>query len=607
MSLIRTFHLLDNLFINSNNNHNNNHNHNSNMNTNMDMLTNLLPTWWKWPLIVYGGIELSFYFIFHYHLVPRANERTPPQPFRAFGCHDGKDRFMLMRRILDRLERTCAATGEDMFQATAQYLTSWFRFEPHKATGHDVTAAQQHPRPPPMRRVSNIMTDSEEEEGDSSGEENDRENDDKDNENGDDWEPIVPSSSSQVAEEESSSTAAVATTTTTTIPMTMMQRLMGASPKPQSVELMWNDSKLDGCEKSNIFKWALHTLRHDDVNDLLSCFFFGKRVEDMLEWETTELARLFHYLETHFDLKCQPGRSPVCSPRLLTLEDCDAWHRPLAVYAGIYAMQWGKAGALWSQGFSYHVTKTGLPYWHRPAATQQQSSTTAPNPLLFFHGIAPGGSTIYLPMLLKGVANDGRALFIFENAPVSCHPSFDILSEDETIEGVQEALEKFYPQGDIALMGHSFGSFQLTWLIYSPLRDRIRQFVLLDPVSILLSEPDLIQNFEDATPLFKIFLKELWTNYYIRRHFSWYRSELWLDDLPDNVDFFVGLAERDQIVNGPKVRREVDIFGDEHPAFARQTTSVYWENALHGDCVYQPNKWKDIRNFFENTNKQKVC
>ena len=581
MSLLRSFHLFDNLYLSG---------ASSNYNiSKMDLISIFFhtavhnPSWWTWPLIVYGSIEISFYLIFHFHLVPLANQRTPPQPFRAFGCHDGKDRFMLLRRILDRLERTCAATGEDMFQATAQYLTQWFRFEPHKAP---IEQHRSHPRPPPMRRVSMIISDSDSRSG----------VDSDDNEDASEWEPIVSD------EEDEKSSRQVATT------------------PPHSVELMLTDSKLDGCEKSNIFKWALHTLRYDDVNDLLSCFFFGKRVEDLLDWETVELKRLFDYLEEHFDLKCQPGRSPVCTPRLLTLEDVDPWHRPLAVYAGIYAFQWGKAGCLWALGFRHYVTTTGLQYWHRPAAANDSDNlkATTPNPLLFFHGIAPGGSAIYLPMLLAGVANDGRALFIFENQPVSCHPSFEVLTEDETIQGVQEALEKFHPEGDIALMGHSFGSFQLTWLIYSPLRDRIRQFALLDPVSILLSEPDLIMNFEDATPLFKIFLKELWTNFYIRRHFSWYRSELWLDDLPDNVDFFVGLAERDQIVNGPKVRREVDIFGDEHPAFARQTTSVFWEKALHGDCLYQPSKWRDIRSFFDKTNKkshaatttqpkQKVC
>jgi pimeloyl-ACP methyl ester carboxylesterase len=353
--------------------------------------------------------------------------------------------------------------------------------------------------------------------------------------------------------------------------------------------------------ETNIYKWALQTLCYDDVQDLLSCFFFGKDVDRLLDWEIVEMKRLFDYLENHFDLKVKPGRSNCCTPRLLTLEDVDPWHRPLAVYAGVQAFQWGKAGLLRLMGFRHYVSTTGLQYWYRPADTSS-AKTPAPPPLLFFHGIAPGGSAIYVPMLLWGVANDGRALFIFENKPVSCHPSFDVLTEDETIQGVQEALERFDIQGDISLMGHSFGSFQLTWLIYSPLRDRIRQFVLLDPVSILLSEPDLIINFENATPLFKIVLKELWTNYYIRRHFSWYRSELWLDDLPSNVEIFVGLAENDQIVNGPKVKLEIEIFGSEQLEFAKQTTIAFWPKALHGDCLYQPSKWRDIRAFFDKAN-----
>lgn len=520
-------------------------------------------SWWTWPLFIYAAIEINFYFVYKYHLVPRANRITEPQPVRAFGCQDGNDRFMLMRRILDRLERTCAATGEDIFQACANYMALWFRFEPHK--GKD----KHHPKPPPMRRVSTVTTDSDTSSRGTSDDEGDNDSDSE-------WEDIT-------------------------------EKL--AFTPPNTGELMLSDSKLDGCYKTNVFKWALHTLHYDDVNDLLSCFFMGKPLEVLSEWETVQLKKLFDYLENNFDLKVKPGRNPATTPRLLILDEVTAWHRPLAVYAGIYAMQCGKAASLWMLGFRHFVTKTGLGYWYRPATVKEN----APNPLLFFHGIAPGGSSIYIPMLLAGVATDGRALFIFENKSVSCHPSFDVVTEDETIEGVEEALAKFYPSGDIALLGHSFGSFQLTWMIYSPLRERIRQYALLDPVSILLSEPDLIVNFEECTPFFKIFLSELWTNYYVRRHFSWYRNELWLDDLPENVEVYVGLSENDQIVNGPKVLKEIQIFGAENPTFARQTTTSFWPRALHGDCVYQPSKWRDIRSFFDKANrnaglgKQKIC
>ena len=108
MSLLTSFQFLDNFITNVSS-------------RSMDFITgaffNLDCSWWTWPLLLYAAIEINFYIVYKYHLVPRANILTEPQPVRAFGCQDGNDRFMLMRRILDRLERTCAATGEDMFQA----------------------------------------------------------------------------------------------------------------------------------------------------------------------------------------------------------------------------------------------------------------------------------------------------------------------------------------------------------------------------------------------------------------------------------------------------------------------------------------------------------
>jgi len=205
-------------------------------------------------------------------------------------------------------------------------------------------------------------------------------------------------------------------------------------------------------------------------------------------------------------------------------------------------------------------------------------------------------------MLLLGVASDGREVYIFENRPVSYHFGFKVISEQDTVDGVIEHLRTFGTKGDLAIMGHSFGTFQQTWLLHSELRNRIRQMILLDPVSILLSEPDVITNFENATPLFRIVgTSELFINYYIRRHFAWYRSELWLDDLPEDLQIFVGLAEDDQIVNGPKVKQECEVFAHSNEDFRRRCRLEYWKAALHGDCLWQPSKWCDIRSFIQNT------
>ena len=178
---------------------------------------------------------------------------------------------MLMRRILDRLERTCAATGEDMLQATAEYISRWFRFHPHKSGHH-----RNHPRPPPMRRVSTLATDSESSTGASEVEEEAEEATDYDDGSCEsDWEDCVKK-----------------------FPLT--------NPEAECLPTL-ADSKFDGCEKTNIFKWALKTLCYDDVNDLLACFFMGKSVDKLEDWERVELKKLFDYLEDHFDLRVQKG------------------------------------------------------------------------------------------------------------------------------------------------------------------------------------------------------------------------------------------------------------------------------------------------------------
>jgi len=305
---------------------------------------------WTWSLLygmayLYVAIEIGFYFVCRFYLIPRANQRTDPPPFRAFGCHDGKDRFMLLRRILDRLERRCNANGDDFLQATAEYLVNWFRFEPAKA------AKGSHPAPPPMRRVCGRSSNGQacsRSNSAISGSESESEFSD-DTEDDDEWEAL-PSTGDGLYVDDNG-------------------------------EIVLTNSKHDGCLKTNIFKWALGTLCYDDVQDLLSCFFFGKDVDRLLEWEVVELKRMFDYLETYFDLKCKPGRSGCCTPRLLVLENVTVWHRPLAVYAAVQAFQWAKGVFLYMLGFQRHTSTTGLQYWYRPA-----TKASAPPPLLFFHG-----------------------------------------------------------------------------------------------------------------------------------------------------------------------------------------------------------------------------
>jgi len=102
-------------------------------------------------------------------------------------------------------------------------------------------------------------------------------------------------------------------------------------------------------------------------------------------------------------------------------------------------------------------------------------------------------------------------------------------------------------------------------------------------------------NFLYAQELDKIRMvasSELFTEYYIRRHFAWYNSELWLDDVDKGCNLLVCLSEKDEIINAGKVRQELDRYSS---TVAKKPTTLFWDGVGHGACIYTPSKWKEIK------------
>ncbi|KAL3790393.1 hypothetical protein ACHAW5_000621 [Stephanodiscus triporus] len=173
---------------------------------------------------------------------------------------------------------------------------------------------------------------------------------------------------------------------------------------------------------------------------------------------------------------------------------------------------------------------------------------------------------------------------------------------------------------DLDVCGHSFGSCQLTWMIKcARIGDRIGSLLLVDPVSILLSEPDVVTNFlyEGRRDLsgecsgwttrwmlrtfhrVKIRLavsSEIFIESYLRRNFAWC-------DIPRDVKVVVALADRDEIVNVPRIDREVDLHssqressqgGTKHGSGGAFVVKIIWRDAGHAACIANPSRWSDI-------------
>jgi hypothetical protein len=156
----------------------------------------------------------------------------------------------------------------------------------------------------------------------------------------------------------------------------------------------------------------------------------------------------------------------------------------------------------------------------------------------------------------------------------------------------------------MSLVGHCFGSRAITWLIHSsPAEPRIRQIVLVDPVSVLFSEPDVMCNFLHAREALQkrprcsrigVISNELFAEHCLRRHFAWCNSELWLEDLPVKAKVLACLSEEDQILPACKVQREVDrtMLRD---ADKQDVDLFVWEGAGHAHCTMRPRTWRRMQ------------
>ena len=353
------------------------------------------------------------------------------------------------------------------------------------------------------------------------------------------------------------------------------------------------------------------------MDEFLSWAFFGlplSTVQTSTDMKNA-LDSFYDILSTRTGLTFEPGNNPHFKSRSFTFERVKSLYRPYIVYVGVALLRSTANIILYILGFRQYTCAKGLRYWHRSPRSHKGS------PFLFFHGIAPGGYAPYLPMIfgiLKGeLSYRHRDLFLFENKPVSYALCFGALSEEDTIHGVLEAINLHLDESNretscgLTLMGHSFGSCQIAWMIKSQgIKNRISSIILCDPVSILLSAPDVVVNFLyrrqglkdpyngnpnnwlekilrfiNETKIHLVASSELFIEHYLRRNFAWYNSELWLQDIPSEVKVLVCLADSDEIVNAPNIEREIN---------HHNSTVSRDRSNCGGGCLIEKIIWKDV-------------
>ncbi|KAL7574642.1 hypothetical protein ACA910_002991 [Epithemia clementina (nom. ined.)] len=411
--------------------------------------------------------------------------------------------------------------------------------------------------------------------------------------------------------------------------------------------------------------WTIPGLRREAVRDFFAWAFFAKNTADLTAEEQVRLEQCFNCIRELSGLILLDSSSmedddnpSLYQPRRLSLEKVQALHRPWILYAIIAATQFAtRTFILPWLGFrrveaNHHnsdKTSSGhrqqqqqpLVAWYRPAKSPPLTGdkNQRQEVCLFFHGIAPAGVICYLPMiqaLLGGSGRQSQDLILVENPSVSCQfhwlPNFHGLTEQETVQGIQDILQQLglsTTRHDLTLMGHSFGSCPITWILRrrNELGANLKEVILLDPVTLLLSEPTVMSRFlyerdSDKAHIRFLVASELFTEYYLRRHFCWYNSELWLEDfipidndntivVADNQEekttdergkasnnpakWTIVLSGRDEIVPSPVIQEHIQNLKDQHNF--HNCNLIYWPHSKHANCVMSPRRWELMKTF----------
>ena len=157
--------------------------------------------------------------------------------------------------------------------------------------------------------------------------------------------------------------------------------------------------------------------------------------------------------------------------------------------------------------------------------------------VIFFHGIGIGVSS-YLP-LIWNLLYLRQATCVLEVPCISTRLVSEITSRKNVVGAVGTMLHT-HGHKRATLVGHSFGTIHAAWVLRA-MPEAVLGSVLLDPVCMMLAEPEVCNHFMyrrprnfDQLTTYLMASSEVHINHSIARHFFWHENILWWEDLPHN-------------------------------------------------------------------------
>lgn len=286
-----------------------------------------------------------------------------------------------------------------------------------------------------------------------------------------------------------------------------------------------------------------------NMESFLAWAMFCKHYKDISDSEKAKVEHVLQVARKRFPAvrDTKPGNNDKLKHISMTLDPIPYIHFPLLSYVCFGLMEAVvNVFSFRLRGFQ-KLECGGLTYWFKRGST-----ASSRKPLVFFHGISPGWSAYCC--FVHALASDRTMVLVDVDSIKIKSMSFYMPSPEQFSNSLGRILDR-HRISTTHVVGHSFGSITAAWLLRHQAH-RISQLTLIDPVSILLTLPDVAYNFLYKPPrtitehiFHYIGSKEFTISHMLYRNFWWYNNALFLDDVPSHVRVVIGLSGSDQITN----------------------------------------------------------
>lgn len=305
-------------------------------------------------------------------------------------------------------------------------------------------------------------------------------------------------------------------------------------------------------------------------------------------------------------------------------------HRPFLYYFGLRVFDFFyNFLVMRSLGFSTHHVDVHdgvngktmrIRYWYRQgirrSSTVELNVGSSTRPIVLLHGISHGWiSYTMLFSSLSGVSSlsqDERSLILVQTESIRIGSLETVFPSGNAFSTALKTILGNHSYTDCTLVGHSFGSMLAGGVLRrSP--EIIHSLVLLDPVCLLLSLPAVAYNFLYKEPrslmdwvIYIFASREITISHTLYRNFIWWESDLWLEDVPNNVPVLVVLAENDEILDAPGVRSYCEIYKNKREQKSAPVEFLYFENVGHGQYLFNSSSLMKIQETLKDIEKSKA-